>query len=223
MVSERGAGCLEAFQSISCKAVETFLRFSYSAGRQTVKVMRLSALSAEIVPPWSCHDLLGYGQAKARASRPGGAGAVQAEELLEDTSQLLRRDGPPLVGKGEDDLPRPHAGRRCSPPYRGSCNEMRCAAGCQIPGTACPGRRSYCNRSGQRAGVQVSPFSARIGARTRWPPARSIRARSTGCFSSSRWVRLKRVMSKNSLIRSSSRSALSRAMSVYRARSSREI
>ena len=49
------------------------------------------------------HDLLGDGQAKTRAPRAGGAGAVQAEELVKDALQLLRGDGPPLVMEGEDD------------------------------------------------------------------------------------------------------------------------
>ena len=35
-------------------------------------------------------DLLGYGKAKARAPRPGGAGAVQAEEPVTAARQLLR-------------------------------------------------------------------------------------------------------------------------------------
>ena len=49
------------------------------------------------------HNLLGDGQAKARAPRAGGAGAVQAEELLKDALQLLRRDGPPLIMEAEND------------------------------------------------------------------------------------------------------------------------
>ena len=40
-------------------------------------------------PSVESQDLLGYGQAKARAPRPGGAGAVQAEELVKDARQLL--------------------------------------------------------------------------------------------------------------------------------------
>ena len=43
-----------------------------------------------MVPAVESQDLLGYGQAKARAPRPGGAGAVQAEELVKDARQLLR-------------------------------------------------------------------------------------------------------------------------------------
>ena len=43
------------------------------------------------------NDFLGYGQAKARAARAGGAGAVQPEELVEDALQLLRRNGPPSL------------------------------------------------------------------------------------------------------------------------------
>ena len=50
-------------------------------------------------------DFLGYGQAKARAARAGGAGAVQTEELFKDPVQFLLGDVLSRIGEGEYDFP----------------------------------------------------------------------------------------------------------------------
>ena len=57
-----------------------------------VKVIRSSVLSARMVPPWS-------------ATCPGGAGAVQTEELFKDPVQFLLGDVLSRIGEGEYDFP----------------------------------------------------------------------------------------------------------------------
>ena len=53
MVTDRGGKGLEAFLKSSWKVLLKILRFSYDAGRRTVKVVTPSWLWAAMVPPWS--------------------------------------------------------------------------------------------------------------------------------------------------------------------------
>ena len=68
-----------------------------------VKVIRSSVLSARMVPPWS--STISLAMAKACTTCPGGAGAVQTEELFKDPVQFLLGDVLSRIGEGEYDFP----------------------------------------------------------------------------------------------------------------------
>ena len=75
----------------------SFLKIWQTDGKGGNALLALGGDSAAV----ELNNLPGDGQAKARASRPGSAGAVQTEELLKNAAQLLGRDGGPGVGEGE--------------------------------------------------------------------------------------------------------------------------
>lgn len=96
--------CFPQICGRSCKPPVIFLRKSYEflaaafpQGQADGKGDPVVRAGSPDRPAVEGKDFLGYGQAKARAARAGGAGAVQPEELVEDALQLLRRNGPPSL------------------------------------------------------------------------------------------------------------------------------
>lgn len=185
-----------------------------------VKVIRSSVLSARMVPPWS--STISLAMAKPRPAPPVrvARGAVQTEELFKDPVQFLLGDVLSRIGEGEYDFPGLYPSGNFHRAVRQAI--IRRIAQEIIKDPCQLIRVTGIVQLGRRSRLHDSPDSAKMG-RNSLATCSSIRVRSTLCRSSSRRERLKRVMSKNSLMRSSSRSAFSRAMPVYLARISGEI
>src|SRR5699024_1258349 len=106
ILPERGAACLQrALQSV-CGFPADFLRFSCggspaAGGQRDGEGDGVAGAGSGDGPAVGFDDLPGDGQPQPGAPRPGPAGAVQPEKLLEQPVQLFGRDGAALVLEGQ--------------------------------------------------------------------------------------------------------------------------